>query len=166
MEYQLVMRAQEAFRDDAARTPPLTLRGGNALDGYASPTPFDSVADAPTDRYLEEHAFWGLAFLDAQSWRHYLPRLIEYAACHPDDPAMVTEALVRSLRPPDRYPPRLDSLTDAQEAVLRSFLEALGANGDATSVQSDARQALEEWWWPNPRCRPTQAELQALREVP
>ena len=55
----------------------------------------------PTDAYLEGFAFWGLGYLDARSWRHYLPRLIEYAFRHPHDPAMVTEALVRSLRPPE-----------------------------------------------------------------
>ena len=42
--------------------------------------------DQPTDAYLEGFAFWGLAYLDAQSWRHYLPRLIDYALRRPDDP--------------------------------------------------------------------------------
>lgn len=31
---------------------------------------------------------------------------------------MVTEALVRSLRPPDRYPPRLGALDAGQEGIV------------------------------------------------
>ena len=102
------------------------------MDGYDRPEPFDSARDEPTDEYLEGFAFWGLAYLDAQSWRHYLPRLIDYALRRPDDPAMVAEALVRSLRPPDRYPPRLASLSAEQEAVVTAFLEHV-ALGEATS---------------------------------
>src|SRR6476661_8146570 len=93
-------RAFEVFRADATAPPPLTLRGANAVDSYDQPAPFDPSADEPTDAYLE-----------ACSWRHYLPRLIDYSLRCPSDPAMVTEALVRSLRPPDRYPPRLGTLS-------------------------------------------------------
>src|SRR4026209_2659157 len=125
MSTELVRRAFEAFSDDVAVAPPLTLRGGNAEDGYDRPEPFDSERDQPTDAYLEGFAFWGLSYLDAQSWRHYLPRLISYAFRRPNDPAMAVEALIRSLRPPDRYPPRLASLTAEQEAVVVAFLEAL-----------------------------------------
>ena len=103
----LVRKIRDAFAAEAAATPPLTLRGGYAVDGYDRPAPFDPIADSPTDEYLEGHTFWGLTYLDALSWRHYLPRLVEYAVSHPADEAMVAEALVRSLRPPDRYPPRL-----------------------------------------------------------
>jgi hypothetical protein len=107
----IVSRAFEVFRTDAAAPPPLTLRGGNAVDSYSQPMPFDPAEDEPTDAYLEGFAFWGLGYLDARSWRHYLPRLIDYAFRRPNDPAMVTEALVRSLRPPERYPPRLATLS-------------------------------------------------------
>ena len=162
----IVRRAAEAFQADAGAPPPLTLRGGNAVDGYDLPEPFDPVRDEPTDRYLEDHAFWGLAYLDARSWRHYLPRLIDYALRRPDDPAMVTEALVQSLRPPDRYPPRLGSLSAEQEAVVTAFLERV-ALGDAAPHESEAaQQALEEWWLPNPRSRPTAADIEALRRQP
>ena len=34
-----------------------------------------------------------------QGQRHYLPRLIAYTLAHPDDAAMVGEALGRALRP-------------------------------------------------------------------
>src|SRR6185436_12137383 len=126
----IVRRAFEVFRSDTEALPPLSLRGGNAVDGYDQPLPFDPAQDEPTDDYLEGCAFWGLAYLDARSWRHYLPRLIDYAFRRPDDPAMVTEALVRSLRPPDRYPPRLAALSADQEEVVRMFLER-AALGDA-----------------------------------
>lgn len=99
-----VSRAFEVFRADVGSPPPLTLRGGNAVDSYSQPGPFDPVQDEPTDAYFEGFAFWGLGYLDARSWRHYLPRLIDYAFRRPNDPAMVSEALMRSLRPPDRYP--------------------------------------------------------------
>src|SRR4029453_16667314 len=107
--------------------PPLTLRGGNSVDSYDEAEPFDPVRDEPTDAYIEGFAFWGLGYLDAQSGRHYLPRLIRYALRRPDDPAMAVEALIRSLRPPDRYPPRLTTLTLDQEAVVVAFLAPLGA---------------------------------------
>jgi hypothetical protein len=152
---EVVRRAFEAFADDLAVPPPLTLRGGNAVDGYGRPEPFDSTRDQPTDRYLEGFAFWGLIYLDAQSWRHYLPRLIDYALRRPDDPAMAAEALVRSLRPPDRYPPRLASLSPGQEAVVVAFLEHVALGDSGSSLREDAQQALEEWWLPNPRSRPT-----------
>jgi hypothetical protein len=162
----LIARAFDVFRADATAPPPLTLRGGNALDSYDMPAPFDPAEDEPTDGYLERFAFWGLAFLDARSWRHYLPRLIDYAFRRPDDPAMVTEALVQSLRPPDRYPPRLASLDVDQEGVIRSFLEQVALGDALPHVQVEAQQALEEWWLPNPRSRPTAQDVATLREAP
>lgn len=162
----IVGRAFDVFRADAEASPPLTLRGGNALDGYSQPAPFDPAEDEPTDAYLEGFAFWGLGYLDARSWRHYLPRLIDYAFRCPTDPAMVTEALVRSLRPPDRYPPRLASLSADQEDVVRAFLEHAAFTDALPHVQTDAQQALEEWWLPHARCRPTAQETTALRAAP
>jgi hypothetical protein len=163
---KLVRRAFEAFTDDLAVPPPLTLRGGNAVDSYDRADEFDATLDQPTDAYLEGFAFWGLAYLDAQSWRHYLPRLIDYALRRPDDPAMVAEALVRSLGPPDRYPPRLASLSREQELVVTSFLEHLALGDAGSALKEDAQQALEEWWLPNPRSRPTPSEVQASRKAP
>ena len=123
-------------------------------------------ATTPTDEYLEGFAFWGLAYLDAQSWRHYLPRLIDYALRRPDDPAMVAEALVRSLRPPDRYPPRLASLSTEQEAVVTAFLEQVALGETASHLRDDAQQALDEWWLPTPRSRPTHEQIAAARQAP
>ena len=157
----IVHRAIELFVDDAAVPPPLTLRGGNAVDGYDEAEPFDISQDEPTDEYLERFAFWGLGYLDAQSWRHYLPRLIDYAFRRPHDPAMAVEALIRSLRPPDRYPPRLRTLTRDQEAVIVEFLEAVAFDGEFDALQDDARSALEEWWLPGARDRRNYAEQAA-----
>jgi len=162
----IVSRAFEAFRTDTATGPPLTLRGGNAVDNYTRPMPFDPAEDEPTDAYLEGYAFWGLGYLDARSWRHYVPRLIDYAFRHPNDPAMVTEALVRSLRPPDRYPPRLATLSADQEDVVRMFLEQVAFADAIPHLQAEAQQALEEWWLPDPRSRPTAQETAALRAAP
>jgi len=163
---EIVRRAFEAFRADVEAAPPLTLRGGNAVDGYDEAEPFDPARDEPTDAYIEGFAFWGLGYLDAQSWRHYLPRLIHYVCRRPDDPAMAVEALIRSLRPPDRYPPRLVTLTAEQEAVVVAFLETL-ALGDGTGHgREDAQQALEEWWLPGARHRPRPEDVAALRSAP
>lgn len=150
----IVRRAFEAFRDDLAAAPPMTLRDGEAADRYASVIPHDAAVDEPTDAYLEAYARWGLNHVDAASWRHYLPRLIRYALRHIGDAhAAAVEATVASLRPPDRDPPRLGSLSPAQEAVVAEFLEALAF--DAASVwQEDALLALEEYWIPNALYRP------------
>ena len=156
--------AFEVFRADADAPPPLSLRGGNAVDGYDEAEPFDAVRDDPTDAYLEGFAFWGLGYLDARSWRHYLPRLIGYAFRRPDDPAMAVEALIRSLRPPDRYPPRLATLTPEQEAVVVAFLETLALGDDGFAhLREEAQQALEEWWLPGARHRPSPDEHVATR---
>ena len=74
---EIIQRAYAVFHTDADTLPPITLRGGNALDSYDEPPPFDPDVDEPNDSYLETHAFHGLNFVDAPSWRHYLPRLID-----------------------------------------------------------------------------------------
>lgn len=162
----LVPLAFEAFRDDVRAAPPTSLRSGSDIDSYDLPTPFDPTDDTPTDAYLERHAFWALPHLDARSWRHYLPRLIDYALRHPDDPAMVTEALVGSLRPPDRFPPRLGSLNASQESAVRAFLEAVAVEPTGGTAREEAQQALAEWWGPAPRARPTATEVETLRSAP
>src|SRR3982751_5554810 len=134
-------RARHAFRDDLAGPPPLTLRGANAVDGYDEPKPYDPDVDAPTDEYLERYAFWAMPYLDARSWRHYLPRLIEYTLAHPSDELMVTEALVRSLRPPE------------QEAVIVELLKMIAVDERQHDAREDAIAALEAWWLPGARQR-------------
>jgi hypothetical protein len=155
MRHALVEQADAAFAVDVAAPPLVTLRGGDALDSYRCPPPYDPARDAPDDAYLERYAYWGLNFLDAASWRHYLPRLIDYTMRHRDDPTtMVVEGLLFSLRPPDREPPRLATLTPTQEAVITAFLEDLAFSEDARAYQEDALRILEEWWLPNARYRP------------
>jgi hypothetical protein len=46
--YEIVRPAFTAFRADAEAVPALTLRGGNALDGYDEAHPFDPANDEPT----------------------------------------------------------------------------------------------------------------------
>ena len=147
----LVRRAFELFAADTSAAPMLTLRGGNQVDDCEKPSSFDPTTDSVSDKYLESY-FWGVAHLDASSWRHYLPHLIEYGSRHSRDGGHVVEALLNSLRPPDRSPPRLASLTFEQEDRIREFLESL-AFEEGSAHQSLACQALEEWWFPNPLYR-------------
>lgn len=152
----IIRRAYEVFRPDVDTTPPITLRGGSALDSYEEPPPFDPDIDAPTDKYLEDHAFHGLNFLDAPSWRHYLPRLIGYALRNIASNApgtMAIDALLWSLRPPDRTPPRLGSLTPEQERVIVAALDELAFASDSV-YRRDAMQVMEEWWIPGALYRP------------
>jgi hypothetical protein len=160
---ELVRKARAGFRDDADVSPPLSLRGANAVDSYELPEPFDVQQDEPTDSYLEGFAFWGMPYLDARSWRHYLPRLIEYAVAHPDDPHMVIEATVRSLRPPDRAPARLTTLSADQEEVIVGFLEWLALDDHEGAARDDARAALEEWWLPGASLRESTTGRRAAR---
>jgi hypothetical protein len=147
---RLLRRAFEVFAPDTRKNPSTTLRGGNAIDGYAEPEPDDAAIDAPTDTYLERYALWGVAYLDAASWRHYLPHLVAYGLRHlGSDPHMVVDALLSALRPPDRVPSRLASLTEAQEAVVREFLERLAFGDEPNPYRDLAMQVLEEWWLPN-----------------
>ena len=134
-----------AFAEDARRTPATSLRAGNAIDEYRIAPPFDPEVDAPTDAYLEAN-FWGIAHLDPASWRHYLPRLIEYV-CRRQDAENVGDALFSSLRPPDHDPPRFGSLTAEQEAAVITFLDCFAFSAESPYA-ADAQLALEEWWAP------------------
>jgi hypothetical protein len=161
MRAQIVRRAYAAFRADRESLPAMTLRGGYAVDSYDTPPAYEPQIDAPTDEYFAAYTFWGLSYLDAASWRHYLPQLIDYTFRHVGDPnTMAPEGLLYSLRPPDREPPRLASLTVDQEAVIVAFLEELAFSDDAGYYQEDAMQVLDEWWLPNAlyRNRPSPGE--------
>jgi hypothetical protein len=149
MPDDIITAANSAFRLEAAAPPAVTLRAGVALDEYRDPPPFDPVLDAPTDDYLERYAFDGITFLDAASWRHYLPLLIDYTMRHLGcSESMVVEALLWSLRPPDRTPPRLASLTAEQEAAVVAFLDRLVFGSEPMTERDFARQVMEEWWVP------------------
>jgi len=155
----IVKQAYAAFQTDLESPPALTLRGGDAVDSYEMASPYDAAIDQPTDEYLAKYTFWGLGYLDAASWRHYVPQLIAYTFRHIADPnTMAPEGLLYSLRPPDREPPRLATLTAAQESAIVAFLEELAFGDDTGYYQADALQILEEWWLPNAlyRNRPEQ----------
>lgn len=156
----LVARAYDVFRDDVERVPSITLRGGDALDSYAEPPPYDATVDEPTDAYLEQYAFHGMVFVDAPSWRHYLPRLMDYALRNIASNApgtMAVDAVFWALRPPDRDPPRLASLTADQEAVVVAFLDEM-AFADDSVYKEDAMQVIQEWWMPGAIHRPQPPE--------
>jgi len=160
MRGEIIRRAFEVFRSDVDVVPAMTLRGGAAVDGYEEPSPYDADVDAATDAYLEQYAFTGVTYLDAASWRHYLPPLIDYALRHAHDHApgtMAIDGLLSALRPPDREPPRLASLTAEQEAVIVALLDVLAFDDDSVYRES-AMQVLEEWWLPDALYRPPRPE--------
>jgi hypothetical protein len=135
-----------AFSAEGTAFPPMTLRGGDALDLDKPAPPFDVLVDAISDEYLEAHP-WGSGYLDATSWRHYLPFMMEYALRHITEASDVTDALLTSLRPPDRNPPRLGSLTKQQETAVLRFLDVMAYNEDSASMDL-AAVVLSEWWTP------------------
>jgi len=136
---------EKAFPSPAL--PAMSLRAGNAVDSYETPPPFDADIDAPTAEYLESH-YWGLPHLDAVSWRYYLPIFLGHALANIANPkSMAVDAVLASLRPPDRVPPRFASLTEAQTQAVGSVLDALAFQEG--SVWTDlAIIALEEYWAP------------------
>ena len=143
---ELIADIFSAFAQDAQAFPAMTLRSGEALDGGRETIPHDVVADAVSDEYLEAHP-WGSGWLDAASWRHYLPFMMEYALRRESETSDVVDALLTSFRPPDRNPPRLGSLTSAQETVVLRFLDVLAHDAGSANVDL-ALQVLNEWWTP------------------
>ena len=148
MRDELRRRIWGAFETERNPAPPMSLRAADAEDSYAEAPKYDSAEDGPTDEYLERYALHGLPYLDSGSWRFYLPLLMDYAVRHIGSTsagAMAIEGLLWSLRPPDREPPRLSSLTPAQEAVVTDCLREL-ALADDSRFSEAALQVLEEWW--------------------
>ena len=84
------------------------------------------------------------------------PRLIDYAlrniASNPPS-TMAVNALLWGLRPPDRDPPRLGSLTREQEHVIRAALDELAFANDSV-YRVDAMQVIDEWSMPGALYRP------------
>jgi hypothetical protein len=140
---------RDAFREDAAREPTTTLRGGNALDDHEPPPGFDRTLDDVTDAYLEQYAHYGLVFLDALSWRHYLPSLIDYALRRyrsGDGRAdLAIGGLLGSLRPRHGEPARFASLSTDQRALVKEFLERLSFD-EGSGWQDEALEVLAEYW--------------------
>ena len=143
---ELIAEIFAAFSAEGSAFPAMTLRGGDALDLDQAAPPFDVLVDAISDEYLEAHP-WGSGWLDAASWRHYLPFMMEYALRNIARPSEVADALLTSLRPPDRDPPRLGSLNKAQETVVLRMLDAL-AHSEGSASRDLAAMVLSEWWTP------------------
>lgn len=140
-----------AFGDGTA-APSMSLRSGNALDSHHAPAPFDAELDRPVAAYFEAH-HWGVPHLDPISWRHYLPLLLRYALVKLDQAdSMAIDALLSSLRPPDRDPPRFALLTQQQEQAVIAVLDAL-AFEEASAWKDEAIVALEEYWAPGAHYR-------------
>lgn len=127
--------------------PPISLRGGNALDDYETPPAFDLVIDKVTPEYLEKYG-WGIAHLDSESWRFYLPHYLAYAIQHVTDASSTAmDAFLASLRPPDRDPPRFGTLSEAEEKAIVAVLDRLAFSEDS-AWQREAMLVLEEYWAP------------------
>lgn len=152
MNFDLVSAATLAFKAELAEPPSISLRGGDALDDYNAPPPFDAQVDKASDEYIEKY-IWGLGYIDPRSWRHYLPILIEYTIRNAEGGSDIGDALLASLRPPDRDPPRLASLSVEQESVVVQLLNYL-AFSEVAGHQEFACQLLEEWWAPGALYRP------------
>ncbi|MDI9238697.1 hypothetical protein QLQ15_07185 [Lysobacter sp. LF1] len=143
----LKARIETVFRTHPG-PPAISLRAGNAIDDGEPPPPWDAALDAPDASYMECNA-WGLPHLDAASWLHYLPIFMCHALDHlPDrDSSIATDALLFSLQPPDRDPPRFGSLSSEEQTVVGQFLDLLAF--DPRSKWTDqAMTALEEYWAP------------------
>jgi hypothetical protein len=127
--------------------PPMSLRAGNAIDDHAGVPPFDTVRDEVTAQYLERYCC-GIHHLDSVSWCFYLPHLLQHALRNCANAASnATDALLESLRPPDREPPRFGSLSAAEERMVIATLDTL-AFTDGSEWTESAQCALEEYWAP------------------
>ncbi len=123
----------------------MSLRGGNAVDDYDLPPPYDATLDRPDEVYLESF-HWGIHHLDAESWHHYLPLLLEHSLAKLESSSSAAvDTFLFSLRPPDREPPRFGRLTPGEVEIVVSVLEALGFS-QGSVWQEPALQALQEYW--------------------
>src|SRR5689334_5792323 len=123
---QLLDSLSAAFPVGALHTV-LSLRQGDELDSYATPTPDVLPVDwrGVSERELEEHQ-WGFTHLDAESWRFYLPTFLAYSVRHLSrGESLVISACLSNLRPPDRVPSRFSTLDDRQRQAVVSVLEFL-----------------------------------------
>jgi len=147
---QLLELISAAFPAGSAHTV-LSLRQGDEIDSYETPTPDDLPADwrDVSERELEEHQ-WGFTHLDAESWRFYLPAFLAYSVRHfTRGESLVIMACLNNLRPPDRVPSRFRTVTDSQRQAVISVLEFL-AFGCESDFSADASKVLEEYWIEHP----------------
>ncbi len=129
------------------KEPRMSLRGGDAIDEYREVPEYDPAIDKLSPEYIETY-FCGITYLDAVSWRYYMPYLLGYALQKISDPnSMAVGQFLSSLRPPDREPPRFGSLSQEEQALVVSVLDRL-AFSDQSVWQDPAMVALEEYWGP------------------
>ena len=149
-QVQLLDSISTAFPAGAAHTM-LSLRQGNEIDSYVTPT----LDVLPVDwrDVLEpglEGQHWGFTHLDAVSWHFYLPAFLAYSVQHfTRGESLVILACINNLRPPDRVPSRFSTLTDGQRRTVVSVLEFL-AFGSESEFAAEACQVLEEYWIEHP----------------
>lgn len=125
--------------------PPMSLRGGNALDDYETAPAFDPVIDKVSSKYLEKY-YLGITHLDSESWRFYLPHYLVHSIHNISDPSSTAvDFFFASLRPPDRDPPRFGALSKEEEAAVVAVLDQL-AFSDESAWREQAMIALEEYW--------------------
>lgn len=125
----------------------MSLRSGNAIDCGKEEVEFDPKLDKPSNDYLESN-YDGICFLDAESWKYYLPILIEFTIKnYTFSNSMVIDSFISSLRPPDREPPRFGALTEKQEKIIIELLDRL-AFDEQSNWKAEAILALEEYWAP------------------
>ena len=142
---EALSRRIEASFPPSDSPPRLSLRAGNALDDYATPPPFDPALDRPTGEYIEAFHF-GIHHLDPESWRYYLPILLNYAISEmTSEVSQALDTFFFSLRSPDRDPPRFASLSPEQSATVEAVLEAVGFT-EGSRYQEEALEALQEYW--------------------
>lgn len=125
----------------------MSLRGGDAIDEYREAPEYDPTIDRLSPEYLETYCC-GITYLDAVSWRYYLPYLLGYTLQKiSDTDSMAVDHFLSNLRPPDREPPRFGSLSAEEQALVVSVLDRL-AISDESVWQDPAMVALEEYWGP------------------
>jgi len=94
--------------------------------------------------------FAGASLTSIQSRGDFICRIrLSYAIRHKaDGGSLVVATFLASLRPPDREPPRLATVTKKEEQVIVAVLEHLGFS-ESSAYQEKALQVLEEYWIPD-----------------
>lgn len=143
----LIDKAYSEFHFRRNQVPNISLRSGRAIDSRREEIEFDSKLDVPTNEYLEKN-YDGICFLDQESWKYYVPILIEFTIKnYVSSSSMVIDSFISSLRPPDRVPPRFGALNEKQEIIIIEFLDKL-AFDEQSNWKKEAMLALEEYWAP------------------
>ena len=143
----LIEKAYNEFHTEKDYFPAMTLRSGKSVDSGREEIEFNRLLDKPSYKYLEDN-YDGICFLDPQSWKYYLPILIEFSIKnYTSSNSMVIDSLLASLRPPDRKPSRFRSLNKEQENVIIEFLDKL-AFDEQSNWKKESMLVLEEYWAP------------------